>query len=164
MSIQRILAGQFSAHGVAAGAAATDAAAASEALTRVFVRDLVLDGQIGVYDSEHGRQQRIRFNVDLRVRLPSGAMRADQLGQVLSYEDIVNGIKALLAEGHVKLVETLAERIADQVMADPRVALARIAVEKLDVFPGAAVGVEIERRAPAVAATVQPLLRVLSGA
>ena len=48
MSIQRILAGQFSAHGVAAGAAATDAAAASEALTRGFVRDLVLDGQSGV--------------------------------------------------------------------------------------------------------------------
>jgi dihydroneopterin aldolase len=162
MSIQRILSGQFSAHGAAGGTAQAEPAA--ETLTRVFVRDLVLEGQIGVYDSEHGRQQRIRFNVDLQVRLPAAAMRADQLGQVLSYEDVVNGIKALLADGHVGLVETLAERIADQVMIDPRVALARIGVEKLDVFPGASVGVEIERRAPAVSATVQPLLRVLSGA
>jgi dihydroneopterin aldolase len=162
MSIQRILSGQFSAHGATSGAVQAEPAA--EGLTRVFVRDLVLEGQIGVYDSEHGRKQRIRFNVDLQVRLPAAAMRADQLGQVLSYEDVVNGIKALLADGHVGLVETLAERIADQVTADPRVALARIAVEKLDVFPGASVGVEIERRAPAVSASVQPLLRVLSGA
>lgn len=162
MSIQRILSGQFSAHGATGDGASADSA--GEGLTRVFVRDLVLEGQIGVYDSEHGRTQRIRFNVDLRVRLSAAAMRADQLGQVLSYEDVVNGIKALLADGHVGLVETLAERIADQAMADPRVALARIAVEKLDVFPGASVGVEIERRAPAVSATVQPLLRVLSGA
>ena len=162
MSMQRILSGQFSAHGVGGSAVAPEGAA--EHLTRVFVRDLVLDGQIGVYDSEQGRRQRIRFNVDLRVRLPAAAMRADQLGQVLSYEDIVNGIKALLAEGHVGLVETLAERIADQVLADPRVALARISVEKLDVFPGAAVGVEIERQAPGLGQNVQPLLRVLSGA
>ncbi len=160
MSIQRILSGQFSAHGV--GTPAADAPA--EQLTRVFVRDLVLDGQIGVYEAERGRTQRIRFNVDLRVRLPAAAMRADDLGHVLSYEDIVTGIKALLAEGHVQLVETLAERIADQVLADPRVATARISVEKLDVFAGAAVGVEIERRAPAVGQNVQPLLRVLSGA
>lgn len=158
MSIQRILSGQFSAHGTA------QAEPSADGLTRVFVRDLVLEGQIGVYESEHGRSQRIRFNVDLQVRLPAAAMRADQLGQVLSYEDVVNGIKALLAEGHVGLVETLAERIADLVMADSRVALARIGVEKLDVFPGAAVGVEIERRAPSAHAAVQPLLRVLSGA
>lgn len=163
MSMQRILSGQFSAHGVGGGAATPEAAAA-EHLTRVFVRDLVLDGQIGVYESEHGRTQRIRFNVDLRVRLPAAAMRADQLGQVLSYEDIVNGIKGLLAEGHVQLVETLAERVADQVMADPRVVLARISVEKLDVFAGAAVGVEIERRASGAGQNVQPMLRVLSGA
>ena len=43
--------------------------------------------------------------------------------------------------------ETLAERIAEACLTDPRVHLARIRVEKLDVFPDlASAGVEIERR------------------
>ena len=51
------------------------------------------------------------------------------------------------APGEALAVETLAERIAEQCLADPRVQLARVRVEKLDVFPDAAsVGVEIERR------------------
>jgi dihydroneopterin aldolase len=45
------------------------------------------------------------------------------------------------------LVETLAERIAEACLADPRIHLARIRVEKLDIFADAAsAGVEIERR------------------
>ena len=161
MSLQRILAGQFA--GGSPEGPAPAPAASDDGLTRVFVRDLVLDGDIGVYEHEHGRRQRIRFNVDLRVRLAGGGLRGDQIGEVLSYEDVVNGIKALLTEGHVNLCETLADRVANLVLADPRVARARVSVEKLDVYPGASVGVEIERSAPAAAASVQPLLRVLSG-
>jgi 7,8-dihydroneopterin aldolase/epimerase/oxygenase len=43
-------------------------------------------------------------------------------------------------------VETLAERIAALCLSDRRVRVARVRVEKLDVFPDAtSVGVEIER-------------------
>ena len=46
-----------------------------------------------------------------------------------------------------KLVETLAERIAEQCLADLRVQIARIRVEKLDVFADVgSVGVEIVRQ------------------
>ena len=49
--------------------------------------------------------------------------------------------------GHVQLVETLAERMAEALMADGRIFLVRVRVEKLDVFADAAsAGVEIERR------------------
>jgi dihydroneopterin aldolase len=160
MSLQRILAGQL-AQPVPGEVAAEPI---GEKLTRVFVHDLVLEGHIGVYEHEHEKPQRIRFGVDLHVRLPPGGPRQDSLTEVLSYEDVMNGIRALLAEGHVNLVETLAEQVAARVLKDPRVVVARVRVEKLDVFPGAAVGVEIERRAPAAAGDVQPLLRVLSGA
>ncbi|MCC6470888.1 MAG: dihydroneopterin aldolase [Alphaproteobacteria bacterium] len=162
MSLQRILAVQLAQPD--AGERDLAAELGEAALTRVFVRDLVLDGHIGVYAHEQAQRQRIRFNVDLYVRLPKGGPRRDSLDEVLSYEDVVNGIRGLLAEGHVNLVETLAEQVAALVLKDPRVALARVRVEKLDVVPGAAVGVEIERRPPAAPAEVQPLLRVLSGA
>ena len=48
--------------------------------------------------------------------------------------------------GHVNLVETLAERIAEACLADLRVDAARGRVEKLAAIPEAAsVGIEIER-------------------
>jgi len=111
----------------------------------VRVRDLVLPVNIGIYDFEKQGPQRVCINVECKVREEDGPI-SDDIANVVSYEDIVNGIKAIVAEGHINLVETLAERIAGLCLADPRVALARVGVDKLDVVPEAAsVGVEIER-------------------
>ena len=112
---------------------------------RVFVRDLVLDAQIGVHAHEKGRHQRIRVNVDVLVE-DGGAPLDDQLQNVVCYENIIKGVKALLTNGHVNLVESLAEAIADFILDDPRVLSTKIGVEKLDAVPEASsVGVEIER-------------------
>ncbi|MDH5557601.1 MAG: dihydroneopterin aldolase [Alphaproteobacteria bacterium] len=111
----------------------------------VRVRDLVLPMSIGIYEQEKLAPQRVCINVELKVREGEGPI-GDDIANVLSYEHIVNGIKAIIADGHINLVETLADRIADLCLADPRVARARIAVDKLDIVPEAAsVGVEIER-------------------
>jgi dihydroneopterin aldolase len=115
-------------------------------LDRLFVRDLVLACSIGVYDHEKKARQRVRFNVDLRVRRPSGAI-GDDLANVLSYDDVIHGIRDLTAERHFNLVETLAEEVATLCLANQRVARVQVKIEKLDVHPeAAAVGVEIERR------------------
>ena len=55
-------------------------------------------------------------------------------------------VRSLAAGEHVHLIETLAERIAQTALSDPRILNVRVRVEKLDVYPdAAAVGVEIER-------------------
>ena len=65
---------------------------------------------------------------------------------MVCYEAIVDGARQIATEGHTNLVETLAEKIARFCLEDPRVRIARVRVEKLDVFSDAAsVGVEIER-------------------
>jgi dihydroneopterin aldolase len=62
------------------------------------------------------------------------------------YAEVVADIRKLLADGHINLVETLAERIAAQCLDDHRILAAKVRVEKLDIMPEAsAVGVEIER-------------------
>lgn len=130
---------------------------ATLALRHVFLRNLVLPAEIGVHAHEHGRQQRIRLNIDLAVaddaargvtRGPVGVgVGADELNRVVDYEILARGIRALVAAQHVRLVETLAERIAEFCLADPRVFIARIRVEKLEVFADAeSAGVEVERR------------------
>lgn len=116
---------------------------AARAIRHVFVRDLMLDAHIGVYTHEHGRTQPIRVNVDLTV---SEAAHGDKHANVVCYEEVVNNIKALVASGHLNLVETLAERVAGSCLTDERVLVARVRIEKLAAIPEAgSVGVEIER-------------------
>lgn len=70
----------------------------------------------------------------------------DRIENVVNYEHVVNGVRALTSDVHINLVETLAERIADLCLADGRVSRVRVCVEKLDIYDEAAsVGVEIER-------------------
>jgi len=121
-------------------------ASAAEGTRHVFVRDLVLPGRIGVHRHEERDAQRVRINVDLAVDDEVGAV-ADRLEDVVCYESVAEAVRRIVGEGHVKLVETLAERIAAFCLADRRVATARVRVEKLDVFADASgAGVEIERR------------------
>ena len=113
---------------------------------RVFVRDLVIACSIGVHGHERRASQRVRINVDLDVGAPAGDA-GDSLANAVDYERVVDGVRAIAGGGHINLVETLAERIADFCLADARVLAVRVRVEKIDVFPDAAsVGVEIVRR------------------
>ncbi len=112
---------------------------------RIRITDLVLPASIGIYDRERQAPQRVRINVELEVA-EHGRPLGDDIANVLSYEDIVSGIRAIIGRGHINLVETLADEIAAMCLDDDRVALARIGVDKLDVEPdAAAVGIEIER-------------------
>ena len=111
---------------------------------KVFVRDLILPCRIGVYSHEKLAEQRVRINLEMTcVEHPA---INDEHQNVVCYAEVVENIRRLLNEGHINLVETLAERIAAQCLDDHRILSAKVRVEKLDVMPEAsAVGVEIER-------------------
>ena len=118
---------------------------AANSVRHVFIRDLMLTCLIGVHKREQKLPQRIRVNLDLAVHEKSG-VAGDKLSEVVCYEEVANGIRNLVGKGHVKLVETLAERIAEMCLEDNRVSVVRVRIEKLDVFDDAAsAGVEIER-------------------
>jgi dihydroneopterin aldolase len=116
-------------------------------LRRVFIRDMVLQASIGVHLHEHGRRQRVRVNLDLAV-IDDGP-GPDQLAHVVDYEAVAARVRGVVHAGHVRLAETLAERIAEVCLVDSRVRRVRVRVEKLDIFADAeSAGVEIERRPP----------------
>jgi FolB domain-containing protein len=126
-------------------------------LDTIHVRDLVLNCRIGVYDEEQDADQRVRFTIEVGV-YPSPRPRSDQIEDVLCYGSIVESVRRIVSAGHINLVETLAERIAEHCLKDRRAARVRVMVEKLDRVPGGSVGVEIERRQrPAEAANVYAL-------
>ena len=118
---------------------------AGKALRHVFIRDFMVECLIGVYEHEKCSPQRVRVNLDLAVDEGEHPI-IDDILNVVSYETMANGILAIADEGHVNLVETLAERIADMCFDDQRVDSVRVRIEKLDILENAgSVGVEIER-------------------
>lgn len=120
-------------------------ASASSRLRHVFVRDLEIMALIGIYDHEKVKAQRIIVNIDLSVHEAEGPV-TDEISHVVSYEIIAKKVEGIVAEGHVNLVETLAEKFAEACLRDKRVAAARVRIEKPDIIPNAkSVGVEIER-------------------
>lgn len=112
-------------------------------LDRIFVRGLVLPVAIGAYDEERGITQKVGFTVEASV-VAGVSPKGDDLDEVPSYDDFMKAIKAVVAAGHVNLVETLAARVAERCLADKRIVSVLVRVEKLE--RGAdAVGVEIVR-------------------
>jgi dihydroneopterin aldolase len=123
-----------------------DAAAAGPRTYRIFIRDLVLPWEIGIYDHEQDEPQRVRINVDMMVR-ESSNFDADRYREVVCYATVADKIRQLALRGHINLVETLASLVADMCLSDNRVERVTVRAEKLDAISDvSSVGIEIERR------------------
>lgn len=122
-------------------------------LRLVFVRGLTLEASIGVHGHERTALQPVRIGIELAVEddgarpMSRAAIGRDELSRVVDYERVAETVRAIVAAGHVMLVETLAERIAEACLSDHRVQAARVTVEKLQALADvSSVGVTIERR------------------
>lgn len=112
---------------------------------RVFVHDLEIVASVGVMEREKRYEQRIIISADLFVRDDYDGI-SDRVSDVVDYGKVVDGIAKLVQHEHVNLIETLAERIAEFCLADPRVELVRIRIDKPEVLEHCrSVGIEIER-------------------
>jgi dihydroneopterin aldolase len=119
--------------------------AAGGRLRRVFVHDLEIVASVGLLEHEKRYEQRIVVSADLFVRDEYDGV-SDRLADVLDYAKLVDDIVRLVQREHVNLIETLAERIARQCLADDRVVTVRVRIEKPEVLPSCrSVGIEIER-------------------
>jgi dihydroneopterin aldolase len=112
----------------------------------VFVRALRIDAEIGIYDQEHGRTQPLICDVELTL----DAHGFEHIADTINYETILAKAQAIATQGHLKLVETFAERLALACLEDPRARRARVRVEKPEALaPHAqAAGVELVLERP----------------
>ena len=110
---------------------------------RIHLRDHVVMAEIGAFQSERGRKQRLRFNLLADLSQPV-TDAGDQVDAILSYDVLTQAVATALADQRYDLVETLAEKIAAEVLAHPGAARVEVSVEKLDRGPFA-LGVTIRR-------------------
>jgi len=115
---------------------------------RIFLRDHVVEAEIGAFQAERGVRQRVRFTViaDLAPQ-PLHDARTDDVDTILSYDLLLDAIRAEMDGRRLNLLETLAEGIAARVLAHPGVAAVHLTIEKLDRVSGT-LGVDITRIRP----------------
>ncbi|MEM7212869.1 MAG: dihydroneopterin aldolase [Pseudomonadota bacterium] len=111
---------------------------------KIFLSNYVRDFEIGAFAEEHGVTQRVRFDVVLEVTRNTAHID-DTTARVVSYDELVNAIEALISGERMNLLETFGERLAEKCLADPRARRVLIRIEKLDRLDGAGLGIEITR-------------------
>jgi dihydroneopterin aldolase len=126
------------------------AASSADLRDRISLRDHVVEVEIGAFQAERGTTQRVRFNVVVEVRSQSEPLD-DDVDRILSYDKVTEAISDALAQERLNLLETLAERVAERILAHPMALRTFVRIEKLDRGPGA-LGVEIVRARDAVQA------------
>lgn len=119
------------------------ASASADPRDRISLRDHVVEVEIGAFQQERGTTQRIQFNIVVEVR-PQPQPLDDDVDKILSYDRLTEAIAAELSAERLNLLETLAERVAERILAEPQAMRAFVRIEKLDRGPGK-LGVEIVR-------------------
>jgi dihydroneopterin aldolase/D-erythro-7,8-dihydroneopterin triphosphate epimerase len=113
---------------------------------RVFIKDLLLRGIVGINPEERVNRQDILINVSMWADT-SPAAKSDEIADAVNYRTVAKAIIAHVEAGEPMLVERLVQEIADICLAnDKRIAEVEVTVEK----PGAlrfadSVGVSIRR-------------------
>ena len=127
---------------------------------RIHLRDYLVAAEIGAFQTERGHPQRLRF--DIEVELASHVVGVnDEVDRILSYDILTGAVAAGLADRRYDLLETLAEKIAAQILMHPRAAQVSVTVEKLDRIPGALGVTLVRRQARVQAETVAAPIRVI---
>ena len=114
-------------------------------MDRVFIAGLEIETVIGIYDWERKLRQPLVFDLEMGFdnRVPAAS---DAIADTLDYKAVSKRLIAFVTASSYGLVETLAERCAEVILAEFPVASLRLQLSKPGAVRGArAVGVIIER-------------------
>jgi 7,8-dihydroneopterin aldolase/epimerase/oxygenase len=96
---------------------------------RIHVTGIEVWGRHGVLTDERAKAQ--RFLIDLSVMFDSApAAASDDLNDTVDYGILAERVHAVVESESYRLIETVAGRVADTVLADPRVSSVRVTVHK----------------------------------
>jgi 7,8-dihydroneopterin aldolase/epimerase/oxygenase len=96
---------------------------------RIVLRGLRVRGHHGVFD--HERRDGQEFVVDVTAWLDlAPAAASDDLADTLHYGELAQRVAAIVAGPPADLIETVAGRVADEVLTDPRVRAVEVTLHK----------------------------------
>jgi 7,8-dihydroneopterin aldolase/epimerase/oxygenase len=110
----------------------------------VSIRDLRVSAVIGVLDWERETEQTLVIAVDMAADVARAAA-TDQIGDALDYSAVAQTVRNVVTQGKFQLIETAAERVAGQLVADYRLSWVRVEVAKPISGEGYTAAITVER-------------------
>jgi dihydroneopterin aldolase len=111
----------------------------------VFIRGLRIETTIGIYDWEKTIRQPVVMDLEMASNIARGAA-TDRIEDALDYKAVSKRLKDFVSTSRFELVETLAERCAEIILAEFGVPWLRLTLNKIGaVTDSEGVGVIIER-------------------
>jgi 7,8-dihydroneopterin aldolase/epimerase/oxygenase len=115
----------------------------------IFINGLRIDARIGVHAHEKGRFQPLKLDAEIQVSDVKFHPSRDRLDEVFDYQAVRRAVMEVVGDGHIHLLETLAARVIDRLLAMDDVHAVRVRVSKFTAFDDCdSVGVEVYRRRP----------------
>jgi dihydroneopterin aldolase len=104
-----------------------------QAEASILLNGFEVDASIGVHDFERAAPQRLLIDIELHLA-SAAAPDDDHIDRVLDYDFLRAQTKALLAQRHYELQETLAHDIANFCLANREVKAVTVHTRKPDVY------------------------------
>ena len=124
---------------------------ASDAQDVIFISDLRIETIIGIYGWERQVKQALFLNLEMPCDCARSA-HTDAIADTVDYKAVTKRVIAYVEASEFQLIETLADRVANLILAEFGVAWVRLRINKRGALRHARdVGVQITRRAPASA-------------
>ena len=112
----------------------------------IRIVDLEVFARIGVPDEERRESQRLLISLEMSIDTFSAAAKTDDLAQTVNYFDVAERVKAVIAARERKLIETLAEEIAQDLLKNFPIANLTLEIKKFILPDAKYISVKIERR------------------
>jgi dihydroneopterin aldolase len=114
----------------------------------IFIKGLRIDARIGVHAHEKDRFQPLKLDADILIDDSRFRPSRDRLEEVFDYQTIRKAmIDVVREDGHIHLLETLADRVIERLLAMADVRAVRVRISKFTAFDDCdSVGVEVFRR------------------
>ena len=96
----------------------------------IFVKNFITYCLIGVYPEEKKNKQKIKVSVKLNIKR---TISSDKLSSTVCYQNILNTLENIHNYGHIKLVETLANKLVEEFKKINDVTKIKIKIVKCDI-------------------------------
>lgn len=111
---------------------------------KIIIRDLEAHAHIGVTEAERAEPQRLLISVEMERDLAAAA-RADDESATTGYDVVAHLVRQVVAERPRKLIEALAEQIAEAILSRRLATAVCVEVKKFSLPQTRHVSVRIRR-------------------
>ena len=112
----------------------------------IFLSELRVAATVGVFEWERRVRQAVLIDLEMEVDAAAAAA-GDELDATLDYKAVAKRVKSFAEGTSYKLIETLAQKIAELLLDEFNLARTKVTVSKPGAVRGSkTVGVSVERR------------------